>query len=118
MSCCSRVAFNFVFVCLPCQGDEDSARDGGYEALNPSYDPSLVRLARPPVACSGWLTACATHVAQYADFSDRTRKSLARLNESVVDYDLIEELLTHIHESRGPGAILVFMPGIREARTA
>lgn len=28
---------------LPKQGDEDRALDGGYHALNPSYDPALVR---------------------------------------------------------------------------
>lgn len=56
--------------------------------------------------------------AQYAGLSDKTRKSLARLNESVVDYDLVEELVTHIHDTQGEGAILVFMPGIREARSS
>ncbi len=54
--------------------------------------------------------------AQYGEYSEKTRKSLARLNETVIDYDLVEELLTHIHETQGPGAVLVFMPGIREAR--
>ncbi len=52
---------------------------------------------------------------QYAKCSEKTRKSLARLNESVIDYDLVETLLQHIHETQPPGAILVFMPGIREA---
>jgi ATP-dependent RNA helicase DHX29 len=51
---------------------------------------------------------------QYAECGEKTRKSLARLNESVIDYDLVETLLQHIHETQPPGAILVFMPGIRE----
>ena len=53
---------------------------------------------------------------QYEAYGDKTRKSLARLNEAVIDYDLLEELLSHVHDTQGPGAILVFMPGIREAR--
>ena len=53
---------------------------------------------------------------QYEAYGEKTRKSLARLNEAVIDYDLVEELLSHIHDTQGPGAMLVFMPGIREAR--
>jgi ATP-dependent RNA helicase DHX29 len=37
VSCCS------IHALLPKQGDEDRALDGGYHALNPSYDPALVR---------------------------------------------------------------------------
>lgn len=50
----------------------------------------------------------------YAGLSERARRSLARVNEAVIDFDLIEELLAHIHKSCGPGAVLVFLPGIRE----
>ena len=30
---------------------------------------------------------------------------------------MIEELIIHIHDTQGPGAILVFLPGIREVNT-
>ena len=53
---------------------------------------------------------------QYEAYGEKTRKSLARLNEAVIDYDLVEELISYIHDTQGPGAMLVFMPGIREAR--
>ncbi len=68
-------------------GDEDADA----AALNPGYEASA-----------------------YAQFSERTRISLSRVNEEVLDFELLEELLAVIHESRGPGAVLVFMPGIRE----
>ena len=55
-------------------------------------------------------------VCQYATYGEKTRKSLARLNEAIIDYDLVEELISYIHDTQGPGAMLVFMPGIREAR--
>lgn len=33
-----------------------------------------------------------------------------RLNEDVIDYDLLEDLVCHIDESYPEGAILVFLP--------
>jgi len=33
-----------------------------------------------------------------------------RVNEDVIDYDLIEDLICYIDESCGEGAILVFLP--------
>ena len=57
-------------------------------------------------------------LCQYEAYGEKTRKSLARLNEAVIDYDLVEELISYIHDTQGPGAMLVFMPGIREARAS
>lgn len=33
-----------------------------------------------------------------------------RLNEDVIDYDLLEDLVCHVDETCGEGAILVFLP--------
>ena len=52
--------------------------------------------------------------AAYAEFSQQTRASLSRVNEEVLDYDLLEEVLAHIDGTQGPGAVLVFLSGIRE----
>ncbi|KAK2966090.1 hypothetical protein RJ640_025586 [Escallonia rubra] len=37
-----------------------------------------------------------------------------RLNEDVIDYDLLEDLVCHIDETYPEGAILVFLPGVSE----
>lgn len=49
-----------------------------------------------------------------ASYSARTRRNLARLNEEMIDYDLLEELVGQIHETQSPGAVLVFLPGMGE----
>jgi len=72
-------------------GDEEAASVAPV-ALNPYYDPNL-----------------------YLAYSDRTNRSLARLNEEAVDLDLIEALLAHIDEAGEPGAVLVFLPGASPA---
>ncbi|KAG2502148.1 hypothetical protein HYH03_000635 [Edaphochlamys debaryana] len=59
--------------------------------LNPCYDPEAYR--EQPM-----------HV----------KRNLARLDESRIDYDLLEALLTHIDTDSEPGAVLVFLPGIGE----
>ena len=60
-------------------------------AENPDYDPT-----------------------RYERCSDLTRRNLSRLDESVIDYDLVERLLVHADESEGCGAFLVFLPGVGE----
>ncbi|KAJ4966079.1 hypothetical protein NE237_017928 [Protea cynaroides] len=59
--------------------------------VNPYYDPS-----------------------SYQSYSERTRQNLKNLNEDVIDYDLLEDLVCHIDENYPAGAILVFLPGISE----
>lgn len=63
-----------------------------------------------------------------AGYSATTLKSLGRVDESVVNFDLLEDLLRHIVETeeehvaakeagwRKDGAILVFLPGLGEIR--
>ncbi|XP_043705880.1 DExH-box ATP-dependent RNA helicase DExH7, chloroplastic isoform X2 [Telopea speciosissima] len=59
--------------------------------VNPYYDPS-----------------------SYQSYSERTRKNLKNVNEDVIDYDLLEDLVCHIDENYPAGAILVFLPGVSE----
>ena len=72
---------------------EDAATEFGGEENpeNPDFDPS-----------------------KYEHCSRNTRLSLSRLDESVIDYDLIEELLAYVDDTTDHGAILVFLPGIGE----
>ena len=48
------------------------------------------------------------------EYSAVTKFSLRRMDESRIDYELIERVLEHIDESCGPGAVLVFLPGAGE----
>ncbi|KAI5414337.1 hypothetical protein KIW84_040007 [Lathyrus oleraceus] len=50
----------------------------------------------------------------YQSFSEQAQKNLKKVNEDVIDYDLIEDLICYIDESCGEGAILVFLPGVFE----
>ncbi|CAD5315786.1 unnamed protein product [Arabidopsis thaliana] len=52
--------------------------------------------------------------SNYESYSDQTRKNLKRLNEDIIDYDLLEELICHIDDTCEEGAILVFLPGMSE----
>ena len=61
------------------------------EILNPEYDSSL-----------------------YEEYSSFARRNLARLDENRIDFDLMEDLLGHVHTAKDAGAILVFMPGMGE----
>ncbi|PKU84361.1 putative pre-mRNA-splicing factor ATP-dependent RNA helicase [Dendrobium catenatum] len=50
----------------------------------------------------------------YQSYCERTQQSLKSLNEDVIDFDLLEELICHIDVTCPPGAILVFLPGVAE----
>ncbi|CAE5962521.1 unnamed protein product [Arabidopsis arenosa] len=52
--------------------------------------------------------------SNYESYSDHTRKNLKRLNEDIIDYELLEELICHIDDTCEEGAILVFLPGMSE----
>ncbi|XP_074328241.1 DExH-box ATP-dependent RNA helicase DExH7, chloroplastic isoform X2 [Apium graveolens] len=61
------------------------------DSSNPYYEPTL-----------------------YGTYSEQTRQNLKRLNEDVIDYDLLEDMVCHIDETSPEGAILVFLPGVSE----
>ncbi|CAA2984994.1 D -box ATP-dependent RNA helicase D 7, chloroplastic isoform X2 [Olea europaea subsp. europaea] len=69
-------------------GDESMLSE---EYINPFYDPS-----------------------NYQNYSEQTRQNLRKLNEDIIDYDLLEDLICHIDETYAEGAILVFLPGVAE----
>uniref|UniRef100_A0A6N2M934 RNA helicase n=1 Tax=Salix viminalis TaxID=40686 RepID=A0A6N2M934_SALVM len=50
----------------------------------------------------------------YQTYSEQTQKNLKRLNEDVIDYDLLEDLSAMLSETCGEGAILIFLPGVSE----
>ncbi|KAK8952511.1 putative pre-mRNA-splicing factor ATP-dependent RNA helicase [Platanthera zijinensis] len=50
----------------------------------------------------------------YHSYSERTQQNLKSMNEDVIDFDLLEDLIYHIDETYPPGAILVFLPGVPE----
>ncbi|OIT26180.1 PREDICTED: DExH-box ATP-dependent RNA helicase DExH7, chloroplastic-like isoform X1 [Nicotiana attenuata] len=72
-------------------GDESLLSE---EYINPYYDPS-----------------------NYQNYSEQTQKSLRKLNEEIIDYDLLEDLVCYIDETYPEGAILVFLPGVGEIHT-
>ncbi|KAJ6928032.1 DExH-box ATP-dependent RNA helicase DExH7 [Populus alba x Populus x berolinensis] len=50
----------------------------------------------------------------YQTYSEQTQKNLKRLNEEIIDYDLLEDLICYVDETCGEGAILIFLPGVSE----
>lgn len=50
----------------------------------------------------------------YHGYSERTQKNLSRLNEDIIDFDFLEEFISHIIQTGESGAILVFLPGITD----
>ncbi|XP_027329494.1 DExH-box ATP-dependent RNA helicase DExH7, chloroplastic isoform X2 [Abrus precatorius] len=53
-------------------------------------------------------------LSHYQSYSEQTQQNMKRLNEDVIDYDLLEDLICFIDENCGEGAILVFLPGVSE----
>ncbi|XP_010414781.1 PREDICTED: DExH-box ATP-dependent RNA helicase DExH7, chloroplastic-like [Camelina sativa] len=52
--------------------------------------------------------------SNYNSYSDQTRQNMKRLNEDIIDYELLEELICHIDDTCEEGAILIFLPGVSE----
>ncbi|KZV48665.1 hypothetical protein F511_10351 [Dorcoceras hygrometricum] len=52
--------------------------------------------------------------SNYLNYSKKTQQNLRNLNEDVIDYDLLEDLVCHVDNSYAEGAILVFLPGVAE----
>ncbi|KAI3497504.1 hypothetical protein L1887_40163 [Cichorium endivia] len=53
----------------------------------------------------------------YQTYSEQTQQNLRKLNEDVIDYDLLEDLICHVDKTYPEGAILVFLPGVSEIHT-
>ncbi|XVF68240.1 hypothetical protein PTKIN_Ptkin10aG0189200 [Pterospermum kingtungense] len=52
--------------------------------------------------------------SSYQSYSKQTQHNLKRLNEDVIDYDLLEDLVCYVDETCPEGAILIFLPGVVE----
>ncbi|KAJ4833074.1 hypothetical protein Tsubulata_001048 [Turnera subulata] len=52
--------------------------------------------------------------SSYESYSEQTQQNLRRLDEDVIDYDLLEDLVCHVDETCEEGAILIFLPGVSE----
>ncbi|XP_075476318.1 DExH-box ATP-dependent RNA helicase DExH7, chloroplastic isoform X3 [Primulina tabacum] len=52
--------------------------------------------------------------SNYLNYNEKTCQNLRNLNEDVIDYDLLEDLVCHIDKTYAEGAILVFLPGVAE----
>ncbi|KAK4438352.1 DExH-box ATP-dependent RNA helicase DExH7, chloroplastic [Sesamum alatum] len=52
--------------------------------------------------------------SDYLSYSEQTRHNLRRLNEDIIDYDVLEDLVCHVDQTYPEGAILVFLPGVAE----
>jgi HrpA-like RNA helicase len=50
----------------------------------------------------------------YEGYPKHVRVNLARVDESAIDFDLLEDLVRHIDKTQDEGAILVFLPGMGE----
>ncbi|KMZ65415.1 putative ATP-dependent RNA helicase DHX36 [Zostera marina] len=50
----------------------------------------------------------------YEAYSKKTCQNLKFLNEDIIDYDLLEDLICFVDENYPSGAILVFLPGVAE----
>ncbi|KAL3515702.1 hypothetical protein ACH5RR_022604 [Cinchona calisaya] len=50
----------------------------------------------------------------YESYSNQTHQNVRKLNEDIIDYDLLEDLVCYIDETHPVGAILVFLPGVAE----
>ena len=53
----------------------------------------------------------------YADYSANTQVSMALVDENRINYELMVDLLSIIAEGNEEGAVLVFLPGLREIQT-
>ena len=45
------------------------------------------------------------------DYNPNTRESISHMSESIISYELIENILQYIKSLNQEGAILVFLPG-------
>ncbi len=48
---------------------------------------------------------------RYERYGSSVRRNLRRLDEDRIDFDMLEDLVTHVDAEYDEGAILVFLPG-------
>ncbi len=69
---------------------------------------------KPKNSTSPRLSKSALRSLYYPKYGKETIHSLSIVDETVINYELLAELLEHISLYEGDGAILVFCPGLQE----
>ena len=88
---------------------EDVLELTGYQVQEGSDYALQQNDSRPPK-----ISKSALRKLYYPKYSKETIHSLSIVDETVINYELLAELLEHISLNQGEGAILVFMPGMME----
>lgn len=88
---------------------EDILELTGYKVLEGS-DYAL----KSKAAMSPKISKSALRSLYYPKYSKDTIHSLSIVDETVINYELLADLLEHISLNEGDGAILVFCPGLQE----
>lgn len=52
--------------------------------------------------------------ALYQGYSEHVHVNVSRVDESAIDFDLLEDVVRHVDASEEAGAVLVFLPGMGE----
>jgi ATP-dependent RNA helicase DHX29 len=92
---------------------EDILELTGYQVLEHSDYALKISESRPPRHSKS-----AMRKMYYLKYSKETIHSLSIVDESLINYELLAELLEHITVKNEEGAILVFMPGMMEIQKA
>lgn len=88
---------------------EDILELTGYKAEEGSDYAQKMSEKKPPK-----ISKSAIRRLYYPRYSKETIHSLSVVDETVINYELLSELLEHICINQGEGAILVFCPGFQE----
>ena len=88
---------------------EDILELTGYQVQEGSDCALKTSDAKPPK-----ISKSALRRLYYPKYSKETIHSLSVVDETVINYELLSELLQHISLNQGEGAILVFCPGFQE----
>ena len=92
---------------------EDILELTGYQVQEDSDYALKTSDSRPPR-----FSKSALRKLYFPKYSKETIHSLSIVDETVINYELLAELLEHITVNNEPGAILVFMPGMGEIQKA
>ena len=92
---------------------EDVLELTGYQVQEGSDYAVQTNDSKPPK-----ISKSALRKLYYPKYSKETIHSLSIVDETVLNYELLAELLEHISLNQGEGAILVFMPGMMEIQKA
>lgn len=90
---------------------EDVLELTGYEVAEDSDYAFKENKSKPPK-----ISKSALRKLYHSKYSKTTINSLSIVDESIINYELVADLLEHISQKEDEGAILVFMPGFLEIK--